>query len=125
MAPRKKRDETKTLEASQKLNVFVRLEPVESAATYYVNHIEVGNSPQDFTLLCGRMPGKLTPAKLSEVKELDGALIIEPEVQLIIPTALVPGLIRALTAQKETYEKNFGVELREIAGVTDEASNKN
>jgi hypothetical protein len=91
----------------------VRLEPIESAAVFYVNYIEVGNSPQDFSLWCGRMPSKLTPAKIEEIESI-GALVIEPDVQLIIPTTLVPGLIKALITAKENYEKLFGVQLKEV-----------
>jgi hypothetical protein len=91
----------------------VRLEPMENVPVYYVNFIEVGNSPQDFSLLCARLPSKLTASKIAEAKEL-GALLLEPEVQIIIPTTLVPGLIRALTAQKENYEKLFATEIKEV-----------
>jgi hypothetical protein len=91
----------------------VRLEPIESAAVFYVNYIEVGNSPQDFSLWCGRMPSKLTPAKIEEIESI-GALVIEPDVQLIIPTTLVPGLIKALITAKENYEKLFRVQLEEV-----------
>jgi len=46
-------------------------------------------------------------------------MVIEPEVQLIIPTTLVPGLIRALTAQKEVYEELYKVQIKEV-GAKDE-----
>jgi hypothetical protein len=91
----------------------VRLEPLESASVYYVNYIEVANSPQDFSLICGRLPGKLSAEKTEEAKKL-GVLVIEPEVQLIIPITLVPGLIKALTIQKEKYEKLFGIQIKEV-----------
>jgi len=91
----------------------IRLEPIENAPVYYVNYVEIGNSPQDFSLLCARLPAKLTPAKIEEVKK-ERALIVEPDVQVVIPTALVPGLIRALTAQKESYEEMYGVEIKEV-----------
>jgi len=96
----------------------ISLEPTERVSVFYVKYIEVGNSPQDFTLTCGRLPGKITSAKLEEIKRLD-AMVIEPEVQLIIPTTLVPGLIRALTAQKEVYEELYKVQIKEV-GAKDE-----
>lgn len=100
--------------SSHSINISsVRLEPLEGASVYYVNYVEVGNSPQDFSLICGRLPGKLSVEKIKEAKTL-GALVIEPEVQLIIPTTLVPGLIRALTIQKEKYEKLYGVQIKEV-----------
>jgi hypothetical protein len=91
----------------------IRLEPLENAAVYYVNYIEVGASPQDFSIICARLPAKLSGAKKEEVKEL-GALVIEPEVQVVIPVTLVPGIIRALTTQKEIYEKLYGIQIKEV-----------
>jgi hypothetical protein len=67
----------------------IRLEPLESATVYYINYIEVASSPQDFTIICGRLPGKLSSEKFEEVKN-GGVLVIEPDVQLVIPTTLVP-----------------------------------
>lgn len=112
--PRQKRSEVASRQASINIG-SVRLEPLESASVYYINFIEVANSPQDFSLICGRLPVKLSQSKIEEVKTV-GALVIEPEVQLIIPTALVPGLIRALTVQKEMYEKLYGIQIKEVGG---------
>src|ERR1700730_3717690 len=36
------------------------------------------------------------------------------EVQIVVPTTLVPGLLRALTTRKELYEKTFGVQLKRL-----------
>jgi hypothetical protein len=96
-------------------NLGIRLEPLEGVPVYYVNFVEVGNSPQDFTLTCGRMPGKFTSAKIEEIKTI-GAVVIEPEVQIIIPPAVVPGLIRALSVQKESYEETYQLEIKEVGG---------
>jgi hypothetical protein len=101
----------------QQINVTaIRLEPLENAATFYVNHIEVGSSAHDFSLICGRLPGKLSLDQFEEVKG-SGALVVEPEVQVVIPATLVIGLIKALTAQKDNYEKTYGVALKEIRNV--------
>jgi len=91
----------------------IRLEPSESTSVYYVNFIEVATTPQDFSVICGRLPGKLSATKLEEVKDV-GALVIEPDVQIVIPVTLVPGLIRILTAQKELYEKIYGIQIKEV-----------
>jgi len=94
----------------------IRMEPLESASTYYVNHIEIGSSAHDFSLICGRLPGKLSAEQFEDIRE-GGALVVEPEVQIIIPATLVLGLIKALTIQKDTYEKTYGVKLNEIRNV--------
>ncbi len=91
----------------------IRLEPSENVSTYYVNHIEVGNSVHDFSLICGRLPGKLNMEQLEEIKST-GTFTLEPDVMVVIPASLISGLIRALTTQKETYEKAYGVELKEL-----------
>ena len=95
----------------------IRLEPSESTAVYYVNFIEVATTPQDFSVICGRLPGKLSATKLEEVKEV-GVLVLEPDVQIVIPVTLVPGLIRILTAQKELYEKIYGIQIKEVESET-------
>jgi hypothetical protein len=103
--------------ASQQSGVIeissIRLEPSESTSVYYVNHIEVATTPQDFSVICGRLPGKLSATKLEEIKEA-GALVIEPDVQIVVPVTLVPGLIRILTLQKELYEKIYGIQIKEV-----------
>jgi hypothetical protein len=91
----------------------IRLEPSESTSVYYVNHIEVATTPQDFNVICGRLPGKISATKLEEIKEAN-ALVIEPDVQIVIPVTLVPGLIRILTVQKELYEKIYGIQIKEV-----------
>jgi hypothetical protein len=101
----------------QQFNITaITLEPLENASTFYVNHIEVGSTAHDFSLICGRLPGKLSLDQLEEVKD-GGALVVEPEVQVVIPATLVIGLIEALTTQKDNYEKTYGVKLKEIRGV--------
>jgi hypothetical protein len=91
----------------------IKLEPLESASTYYVNHIEVGSSGLDFSLIGGRLPGKLSTDQINEIKN-DGAFVVEPDVQIVIPTTLIVGLIRALTMQKEHFEKIHDIQLREL-----------
>jgi hypothetical protein len=91
----------------------IRLEPLENASVYYVNYIEVAHSTQDFSLICARIPSKFTYDEIKEANNV-GALVVEPEVQVIVPTTLIPGLIRALTTQKENYEKAFGVQIKEV-----------
>jgi hypothetical protein len=94
----------------------IRMEPLESASTYYVNHVEIASSLHDFSIICGRLPGKLSADQVEEVNS-SGSLVIEPEVQVIIPSTLIIGPIRALTTQKGIYEETYGVKLHEIGGV--------
>ena len=52
------------------------------------------------------MPTKLPPEKLEEATA--GNLTLTCDVQILIPTTLIDGLIRALTTQKATYEQRYG-----------------
>ena len=35
----------------------------EATPTYYVNSVEVSNTQHDFSLICTKIPAKLTPAE--------------------------------------------------------------
>ena len=63
--------------------------------------------------MAARVPAKHDAAKIAEMKAT-GALVLPADVVISIPANLVPGLIRALTSQKEQYEKDNGVELKEM-----------
>ncbi len=80
----------------------------DDTPVYYINHAEFAGSIYDIGMIVARMPTKPTPERLAIATET-GVLEVEAELQLIFPPSLVPGLIRALTKQKETYEKQFGL----------------
>lgn len=75
-------------------------------AVFYVNNLEVGHTPYDFSVSCGRIPAKLKEEEFAAAK-VSGRLPLEASVQLVIPPNLLPGFIKALTVQKELYEKRF------------------
>ena len=74
--------------------------------TYYANHAEVVCIPQEFAILFARMPAKFPPDKVDEVKA--GRLSLTCDVQILIPTTMIDGLIRALGTQKAAYERRYG-----------------
>jgi hypothetical protein len=74
--------------------------------TYYANHAEVACIPQEFAILFARIPTKLPPDKINEVRA--GNLNLTCDVQILIPTTLIDGLIRALARQKAAYEQQYG-----------------
>ncbi len=53
------------------------------------------------------MPAKLSPDAIKEAQET-GTVHFSPLLYLTVPPTLVPGIIEALTLQKEAYEKIFG-----------------
>lgn len=74
---------------------------------YYVNHLEVSQSPFEFAIAGGRAPARMTDAQRIDV-EKNKKLAIEPVVQILIPAAIMPGFIKALQTQLEKHESNYG-----------------
>jgi hypothetical protein len=89
------------------INVKVSLRSNESTALFYVNNVEVGHTLHDFSVTCAKIPVKFRAEDIELAKE-GRELELEALVQLTLPATLVPGLINALTVQKELYEKYFG-----------------
>jgi hypothetical protein len=87
--------------------------------TYYANHAEIACTPHEFAILFARVPTKLPPEKIEEA--MAGNLTLPCDVQILIPTTLINGLIQALTTQKATYEQRYGA-LHE-PGASDAKSN--
>jgi hypothetical protein len=90
-----------------KLTAKVVLDVPPGLEPEYVNHIEVGRSRYDFFVLCGRLPTKPGSDFIERVRAT-GEAHIDATAQLLIPVNAMPGLIRALTTQKEAYEKEHG-----------------
>lgn len=98
--------------APEQVELRIIIDPNDMAPMYYVNYIEAANTVNDFSLIGVRLPPKLSEEKRREFiakKELH----VEPDVVLTFPTSMVPGLIRALTTQKENYEKTIGSNIQE------------
>jgi hypothetical protein len=101
--------------ASEQLELRIVVDPNDAAPVHYVNYVEVANTTSDFSLLCVRLPAKLSDERRREFlasKELH----LEPDVVLTFPTSMVPGLIRALTIQKENFETALGAPIQEPGG---------
>jgi hypothetical protein len=93
----------------------VKLEPLEAANTYYANHIEVASTAHDFSLICARLPAKLNAEQLEQAKT-ENTIVVEPEIQIIIPATLIDGVINALTLQKAVYEKIHDLDISQRGG---------
>lgn len=89
------------------VSVKVSFSVSDETPIYYINHAEISHTPQEFGMLVGRIPTRLTAAQLEEIKQ-SGTLTLEPEIQLLFPTTLIVGLAKALQIQQEKYEKKFG-----------------
>ncbi|MCW5671534.1 MAG: hypothetical protein KIT86_17905 [Hydrogenophaga sp.] len=93
--------------ASTEAQVKVSLEPTFETVPVYANHIEVGHTRHEFTILAGRVPGKMPAERFKQARET-GLLQLEPEVTILVAPTLVPGIIRALKLQLEKWEKVNG-----------------
>jgi hypothetical protein len=109
----RKRTATGNGKSADSLPVAVAIDVPEGTPSYYSNWIEVSNTKWDFCLTAALMPSRHNKAKIAEM-QANRALTLTAEVQLIIPTTLLPGLIRALTMQKERFEKETKTELKEV-----------
>lgn len=81
------------------------LDPQEDTPTYYANFVEVSHGPYDFGIAAARIPTKMSAEKLKVATE--GALAWKPNVQLVLPAAIIPGLIKALQDQYARYESEL------------------
>lgn len=88
---------------STELKFRVEVEINEDTPTYYANYIEVQQNPNEFGLSIVRVPTKLSQQRLDEVREA-GVIRIEPTVQLVLPSGIIPGLIEALTNQLQNFQ---------------------
>lgn len=87
--------------------VKVSLEPSIETVPVYSNHIEVGHTRHEFTILAGRVPGKMSSERFRLAKETK-LLQLEPDVTILLAPTLVPGVIRALQTQLDIWEKAYG-----------------
>jgi hypothetical protein len=91
----------------QTATVKISLQASDATANFYVNNAEVGHTPHDFTLACAKLRSKLSPSEFAAATE-SGQLTVEALVQITFPPTLMPGLLKALTTQRDLYEKRFG-----------------
>ncbi|MEQ1794295.1 MAG: DUF3467 domain-containing protein [Nitrospira sp.] len=107
----KKKRQLKQYEAAQaKAHVTTKVQIVqpETPSPYYSNFIEVSHTEYEFALSFAKLPPKLRPQQVLDVKA-GAPLLLEPMLQIEVPTRLINGLIKALTHQVEIYEKRYGV----------------
>lgn len=95
------------------LPVRIVVEVSDDTPKHYANFAEVIHTKWDFSLIAARLPIKPTMAQIADM-QASGILALPGEVTISFPPHLMPGLIRALTIQKEAYEKDTGIELKEL-----------
>jgi hypothetical protein len=96
----------------EQLRVRIAVDVPEGTPTFYANYVEVAHSKWDFAFIASRLPAKTSAAQVADM-QATGTLNIPAEVVINLPSTLIAGLIRALTAQKEKFENETGTELKE------------
>lgn len=89
-------------------------EVLDGTPSHYANFAEITHTKWDFSLIAARLPIKPTMAQVAEI-QATGILALPAEVTISFAPHIIPGLIRALTIQKDAYEKDTGVELKDFA----------
>ncbi len=97
----------------------VQIVQPDSPSPYYSNFIEVTHSEYEFALSFAKLPSKLRPQQLLDIQGGE-PLLLEPLLQIEIPTRLARGLVKALTIQIEAYEQRYGA----IPGTSEEERGK-
>ena len=91
----------------EEVTVKVVFDMTDETPVSYVNYAEVGHSQYEFTITVVRVPTKLSPEAMASAKKT-GEVRLEPQLQLLLPPRVIPGLIDALKKQLDSYEKSFG-----------------
>ena len=89
------------------VSVNIGLDVTDDTPIFYANHFEVGHSNNEFMLNIARFPPKPSSEQMKRAAET-GALIIEPEMQVLFPPRIALALLEALKVQIASYEKNIG-----------------
>jgi hypothetical protein len=90
----------------------------DETPVYYINFAELSHTPNDFSLTRVRVPSKPTKVMAEEAKNT-GTITLSANVQLVFPVGMLHGLIKALQAGREIYEKSLNSTVK-AHGVEDE-----
>jgi hypothetical protein len=91
----------------KRVAVKIKPDPKADTPSYYINYAAVMHSEYDFSIAVMRMPTQLTPEQ-TEMAKKRNTVLVEPILELIVAPRLVDGLIRALSIEKEKYEREHG-----------------
>ena len=94
-------------EYPEQVPITIKPDPKPDTPIYYVNYASITHSEFDFIMAVLRIPHQLSPEQ-THLAVSRKPIPVEPLLQLVFPPRLIDGLIRALTTQKEKYEKEHG-----------------
>jgi hypothetical protein len=75
--------------------------------TFHANHVDVAHGAYEFSIIFAEFSPRMRP-EVREAAKTTGVLAVAPTAQVVLPPELIPGVIRALEAQLEKFQQNFG-----------------
>ena len=91
-------------DASQEASIAIS--GLEGAPAHYSNHVEVYYNEHEFELVFARVPTKIEPESMAELKNT-GILYLEPLVRVIIPPSLAFNLMNVFKDRIDTFEASI------------------
>jgi hypothetical protein len=107
----KKRTIQKQSKNEQKLNANAQIDVRPDTPNYYINYILVSHTAYDFTLSAAKIPSPYTPEQIDAAKA-GKPISLEATVQVVFPSLLIDGLIKALVIQKEKQEQTSALQVK-------------
>ena len=112
VAKAKRATRAKTAKEPDALAVRLVVDLPPDLPTYYANHVELAVNRHEIAMWVARLPTKPGRDQLA-LAEATGELVVEAEMQILLPPTILEGLIAALVATKTKYEETFGP-IREV-----------
>lgn len=107
-----KRSKPKKEALADSVPVQLVIDLAPDTPSYYANHVEIAVNKHEISLRIAKIPTKPGRAEMAAA-EATGELIIDAEMEILIPPTLIKGLIAALETSRQNYETLFGP-IREI-----------
>lgn len=94
-------------ETAEGVALTIVMDTTPDTPAYYMNHAELSVGQHDISLSLARIPPKPGRQELAEAIK-SGEILVDAELQIILPPTILPGLIAALQKVKDGYETLFG-----------------
>ena len=75
--------------------------------TYYANHVEIAINKHEIAVWIARIPTKPGREEMA-FAEASGEIVVDAEMQILLPPTLIDGLLSALQTTKDNFETAFG-----------------
>lgn len=107
MAKAKTKAKPKIADLTESVPVRLVVDASRETPTYYANHVEIAINKHEIALWVARIPTKPGRDEMA-LAEMTGEIVIDAEMQILLPPTLIDGLISALETTKTNFETAFG-----------------